>query len=99
MHSPHQHVVLYSCLNRYYVAEGVRLYNQETWSRVLGNTGREVVAQYIKEVVNYYTLQSEAENHAVREVSDFFFHLLVPVHFFLFARKGGNPLWRSLEVL
>ena len=57
------------CLNRYYVAEGVRLYNQETWSRVLGNTGREVVAQYIKEVVNYYTLQSEAENHAVREAA------------------------------
>ena len=51
------------------MAEGVRLYNQETWARLMGDQGREIVARYIRETVNYYTLQSEAENHAVREVS------------------------------
>lgn len=57
------------CLNRYYVAEGVRLYSQETWRLVMGTSGREVVARYIDSVVPYYVSQSKANNHAVREAA------------------------------
>lgn len=32
------------CLNRYYVAEGVRIYSQETWKICFGESGRELVA-------------------------------------------------------
>lgn len=55
------------CLNRYYVAEGVRLYAQQTWQLVMGTNGREAVAAHIKSVVEFYVAQSKANNHAVRE--------------------------------
>lgn len=57
------------CLNRYYVAEGVRLYAQETWRRVMKDTGRRRVAEYVDQVVGYYIRQSKASNHAVREAA------------------------------
>jgi hypothetical protein len=38
------------CLNRYYVAEGVRLYSQQTWEEVMGNRGREEVARVLPQV-------------------------------------------------
>ncbi|KAF8068347.1 hypothetical protein HT031_002036 [Scenedesmus sp. PABB004] len=57
------------CLNRYYVAEGVRLYAQETWRRVMADTGRAAVARHIDQVVFYYVSQSKANNHAVREAA------------------------------
>ncbi|KAI7841245.1 hypothetical protein COHA_005082 [Chlorella ohadii] len=57
------------CLNRYYVAEGVRLYSQETWRLVMGDSGREWVAKCAPQVVNYYVEQSKANNHAVREAA------------------------------
>ncbi len=57
------------CLNRYYVAEGVRLYSQETWKIAVGTHGREWVAKCITNVVSYYVEQSKANNHAVREAS------------------------------
>ncbi|EFJ51820.1 hypothetical protein VOLCADRAFT_120428 [Volvox carteri f. nagariensis] len=57
------------CLNRYYVAEGVRLYAQETWRRVMGDGGRAAVARHINFVVAHYILQSRANNHAVREAA------------------------------
>ncbi|XP_077991642.1 uncharacterized protein LOC144445871 [Glandiceps talaboti] len=57
------------CLNRYYVAEGVRIYSQETWRRVTGNRGKELVETYIKDTVGYYISQTEADNHAVREAA------------------------------
>lgn len=65
-------------LNRYYVAEGVRLYSQETWRLATTNDndgsgnegeGRELVARCAPAVVNYYILQSKADNHAVREAA------------------------------
>ena len=40
------------CLNRYYVAEGVRLYAQESWRRAVGERGRALVAQYAGDVVS-----------------------------------------------
>ncbi|XP_070576630.1 uncharacterized protein [Ptychodera flava] len=57
------------CLNRYYVAEGVRIYSQETWRRVTGTKGKEVVETYIKDTVEYYVAQTMADNHAVREAA------------------------------
>ena len=55
------------CLNRYYIAEGVRLYSQETWRLVFEHTGRKVVCEHINDVIKFYVSQSEAENHAARE--------------------------------
>lgn len=34
------------CLNRYYVAEGVRVYSLETWKLVYGDLGREAIVKY-----------------------------------------------------
>lgn len=38
------------CLNRYYVAEGVRLYSQETWRLVMGDDGRMWTAKFAPQV-------------------------------------------------
>lgn len=57
------------CLNRYYLADGVRLYSQETWRLVADTHGRNLVQKYIKDVVEFYILQTGADNHAVREAS------------------------------
>lgn len=57
------------CLNRYYVAEGVKLYSQESWRLVMGTRGPAVVGSVINEVVAYYISQSDADNHAVREAA------------------------------
>ena len=57
------------CLNRYYVAEGVRIYSQRTWAQVMGHQGRHVVMSVMDELVAYYFMQSEADNHAVREAA------------------------------
>lgn len=35
------------CLNRYYVADGVRIYSQETWRQVAGASGKDLVEQHI----------------------------------------------------
>lgn len=57
------------CLNRYYVAEGVRVYSIETWRLTFGESGRQVVCDYAKEICEYYITQSAADNHAVREAA------------------------------
>ena len=40
------------CLNRYYVAEGVKLYSQESWRLLAGEHGRSLVETYIDETVS-----------------------------------------------
>jgi hypothetical protein len=57
------------CLNRYYVAEGVRNYSIETWKNIFGDNGKQLVCTRAKEICEYYILQSRADNHAVREAS------------------------------
>ena len=45
------------CLNRYYLAEGVRIYCQETWRLVTmaeEGGGRRVVEKHLDHVVAYY---------------------------------------------
>jgi hypothetical protein len=56
-------------LNRYYVAEGVKLYSQATWVMVVGTEGPAIVSRYIDEVVEHYVSQTDADNHAVREAA------------------------------
>ncbi|KAK7103966.1 uncharacterized protein [Littorina saxatilis] len=57
------------CLNRYYVAEGVRIYSQETWRQVTQGHGKEYVEKYIDNVVEYYVQATDSDNHAVREAA------------------------------
>ena len=57
------------CLNRYYVAEGVRVYSQETWITVTKKQGVRLVEEHITSVVAFYISQSNADNHAVREAA------------------------------
>ncbi|GFS25769.1 Arm repeat-containing protein [Elysia marginata] len=57
------------CLNRYYVAEGVRIYSQETWKLVTKGDGKTLVETYIDDVVDYYVESTESDNHAVREAA------------------------------
>lgn len=54
---------------RYYVAEGVRIYSQETWRQVTGTAGKQLVQKYISHTVDYYILATESDNHAVREAA------------------------------
>ena len=42
------------CLNRYYVAAGVRIYSNETWQIVFGGSGKQIVCKYAAEVSAYY---------------------------------------------
>lgn len=37
---------------RYYVAEGVRIYSQETWRLVVGDKGKELVSLYMSEMAS-----------------------------------------------
>lgn len=55
--------------SRYYVADGVRLYCQDTWRLVMGNDGRSKVAQFVAPLVVHYIEQSKASNHAAREAA------------------------------
>ncbi|KAA0190494.1 Armadillo type fold, partial [Fasciolopsis buskii] len=57
------------CLNRYYVAEGVRIYSQDTWCRVTKGEGRKLISSYLESALDYYIQQSDADNHAVREAA------------------------------
>jgi hypothetical protein len=57
------------CLNRYYVAEGVRNYSLETWKNVVDDKGIELVLQNAKHISEFYISQCLADNHAVREAA------------------------------
>ena len=57
------------CLNRYYLAEGVRIYSQETWVMIVGKQGKALVENDIGNFVKYYVDCTKADNHAVREAA------------------------------
>ncbi|XP_005089198.1 uncharacterized protein LOC101848704 [Aplysia californica] len=57
------------CLNRYYVAEGVRIYSQETWRQITHGEGKALVEKFITDVVGYYVESTDSDNHAVREAA------------------------------
>lgn len=39
-------------LKRYYVAEGVRIYSQQSWKMIFGTEGKHMVEKYITETVS-----------------------------------------------
>ena len=43
------------CLNRHYVAEGVRLYSQSTWQSALGAEARGIVETRLASLVEYFS--------------------------------------------
>jgi len=57
------------CLNRFYLAQGVKLYSHQTWKLVFPDNGVKVVAKSIAPVVRYYVKMCDADNHVVREAA------------------------------
>ncbi|XP_065347238.1 uncharacterized protein LOC135944318 [Cloeon dipterum] len=57
------------CLNRYYEAEGVRIYSQETWRQVTGAMGKDLVTQNMTHVVDFYCKSAIADCHSMREAA------------------------------
>ena len=59
------------CLNRYYLAQGVRLYSRKTWKMIFPGEmdGKRAVRAHLADVVAFYVSQAKAENHAVREAA------------------------------
>ena len=47
------------CLNRYFEAEGVRYYSQDTWKLCVQEGGPAVIAQHIGAVVGFYVAVAE----------------------------------------
>lgn len=57
------------CLNRFYLAQGVKLYSHDTWRIVFEKNGVELVAKYAGSIVRYYVKMCDADNHVVREAA------------------------------
>jgi hypothetical protein len=71
---PDQHATVYPsllpsmCLNRHYLAEGVRQFSLKTWSdHIPKDKGIPLVAEYIHNVVLHYLKTLDVDNHVVRE--------------------------------
>lgn len=57
------------CLNRFYLAQGVKLYSHQTWKQIFPESGLTVVAKSIAPIVRYYVQMCDADNHVVREAA------------------------------
>jgi hypothetical protein len=63
------------CLNRFYLAQGVKLYSHETWrilfdrSEGYAGAGIESIAMNAGAVCRYYVKMADADNHVVREAA------------------------------
>lgn len=57
------------CLNRHYVAEGVRTLSKETWREVVGKDGREGLRKWMGATLKFFVRECRADNHAVREAA------------------------------
>lgn len=57
------------CLNRFYLAQGVKLYSHQTWKQIFPESGVSAVAQTIGPIVRYYVQMCDADNHVVREAA------------------------------
>jgi HEAT repeat len=58
------------CLNRFYLAQGVKLYSHDTWLLLFQNGGGvDAVSQCAPAVCRYYIQMCDADNHAVREAA------------------------------
>lgn len=57
------------CINRFYVAEGVKLYSHDTWKLYCPENGRQKLVDICEAVVEFYIDQTQSESHAVREAA------------------------------
>jgi HEAT repeat len=57
------------CLNRFYLAQGVKLYSHETWKLVFKSSALPHIVQHLPAVCRYYIKMADADNHAVREAA------------------------------
>jgi hypothetical protein len=63
------------CLNRFYLAQGVKLYSHETWkilfdqNKDCAGSGLESVAMNAAAICRYYVKMCDADNHVVREAA------------------------------
>ena len=69
------------CLNRFYLAQGVKLYSHETWHMIFaadagkdnqedgGGGGLPVVVKHLGAITRYYVKMCNADNHVVREAA------------------------------
>jgi hypothetical protein len=67
--SIHAVLVPRMCLNRFYLAQGVKLYSHDTWRQVFQESGLHLVAQHVGAVCRYYVKMADADNHVVREAA------------------------------
>lgn len=81
------------CLNRYYVAEGVRVLSQETWKLLMKDEGPQRVARHIDAVVPYYIMQSKVRRGAAPLVSRCCWRVYSIV--FQFEMWGGGSALRA----
>ena len=58
------------CLNRFYLAQGVKLYSHDTWLILFEEGGGvDAVAHCAPAICRYYVQMCDADNHAVREAA------------------------------
>lgn len=57
------------CLNRFYLAQGVKLYSHETWKIIFADSGLKLVVDNLGAVTRYYVKMCDADNHVVREAA------------------------------
>jgi hypothetical protein len=57
------------CINRYYIAEGVRIYSQISWRQFAGEGGTKLVVQFLPNIVPYYIAHTKVHNHEMREAA------------------------------
>lgn len=55
------------CINRYFVADGVRSYSQATWAMLFGQRGKDLVAQFCPSFVQFYLAQTQVSSFEMRE--------------------------------
>ena len=46
------------CLNRFYVADGVKIASQETWVSIVGQKGKSMLSKVPEQAISYYTEMS-----------------------------------------
>ena len=112
LHIPIQDPIMMSallprmCLNRFYVAPGVKLYSHDTWKLIFGSPtssgssssssssslGLQLVAENINAMIRYYIKMCDADNHEAREAACQAIAELV-------VKVGTNEQYRNAAIL
>jgi hypothetical protein len=57
------------CINRYYIAEGVRIFSQISWRQFAGEGGVALVVRFLPNIVPYYIAHTKVHNYEMREAA------------------------------